>query len=99
MVETFAAGGAFLGASAARTGAASASAARAGGSSTVGAALRGIASGIGGAGWAAGSAAKDKAIAAPGAYANSLLGLANAKLDDARSRSPRPKTPPPLPDK
>lgn len=96
---TFAAGGAFLGAAAARTGAASATTARAGGSSFVGAALRGMASGIGSAGMAAGSAAKDKAIAAPGAYANSLLGLANAKLDEARQKSSRPKTPPPLPDK
>jgi len=96
---TFAAGGAFLGAAAARTGAASAGSARAGGSSFVGAALRGMASGIGSAGMAAGSAAKDKAIAAPGAYANSLLGLANAKLDDARNQSSRPKTPPPLPEK
>lgn len=95
---TFAAGGAFLGASAARTGAQAASAARAGGSSMAGAALRGMASGIGNAGWAAGSAAKEKAIASPGAYAGSLLGLANAKLEEARNpcTSVKLPTPPPL---
>lgn len=93
---TFAAGGAFLGASAASKGAQTASSARAGGSSMAGAALRGMASGIGNAGWAAGSAAKDKAIASPGAYAGSLLGLANAKLDQTR-QSDRPTSPPPPP--
>lgn len=93
---TFAAGGAFLGASAAMKGAQSASSARAGGSSMAGAALRGMASGIGNAGWAAGSAAKEKAIASPGAYAGSLLGLANAKLDQTRhSGKPSPAPPPP----
>lgn len=92
---TMAAGGAFLGASAARSGASAASSARAGGSSMAVAALRGMASGIGNAGWAAGSAAKEKAIASPGAYAGSLLGLANAKLDQTRQKAP----PPPLHDK
>ncbi|MCF1485506.1 P-type conjugative transfer protein TrbL [Agrobacterium vitis] len=92
----FAAGGAFLGAGAAMKGAESASSARAGGSSLAGAALRGMASGIGNAGWAAGSAAKEKAIASPGAYAGSLLGLANAKLDQTR-QSGRPAAPPPPP--
>ena len=92
---TFAAGGAFLGASAAMSGASAARSARAGGSSMAGAALRGMASGIGNAGWAAGSAAKEKAIASPGAYAGSLLGLANAKLDQSRQRSPAPPPPPP----
>lgn len=81
---TFAAGGAFLGASAAASGASAASVARAGGSSMATAAIRGMASGIASAGWAAGSAAKDKAIATPGAHAGSLLGLANAKLDKSR---------------
>lgn len=97
---TIAAGGAFLGASAARTGAQAASTARAGGSSMAGAALRGMASGIGNAGWAAGSAAKEKAIASPGAYAGSLLGLANAKLDQTRNSGTSTKlpTPPPLDD-
>jgi type IV secretion system protein TrbL len=99
---SFAAGGAFLGASAAAKGAETASTARAGGSSMMGAALRGMASGIGSAGWAAGSAAKDKAIASPGAYAGSLLGLANAKLDDSRQsggRSSSKPAPPPIDDK
>nr|WP_172690375.1 IncP-type conjugal transfer protein TrbI [Agrobacterium deltaense] len=91
-----AAGGAFLGAGAAMKGAQSASTARAEGSSMAGAALRGMASGIGNAGWAAGSAAKEKAIASPGAYAGSLLGLANAKLDQTR-QSGRPSAPPPPP--
>ena len=50
--------------------------------------LRGAAS----AGGALASAARDKAIGAPGAYAGSLLGLANAKLDKGSSGSP---TPPP----
>jgi type IV secretion system protein TrbL len=95
---TFAAGGAFLGASAAGAGASAARNARAGGSSMAGAALRGMASGVGHAGWAAGSAAKDKAIASPGAYAGSLLGLANAKIDEARQKSPRRPAPPPLQD-
>src|SRR6185312_2375004 len=81
---TFAAGGAFLGASAAGKGAAAASDARAAGSSIAGAALRGMGSGIGHAGWAVGSAAREKSISSPGAYAGSLLGLANAKLDQAR---------------
>ncbi|RWP15711.1 MAG: P-type conjugative transfer protein TrbL [Mesorhizobium sp.] len=98
---TFAAGGAFLGASAASRGAQTASDARAGGSSMASAALRGMASSVGSAGWAAGSAAKEKAIASPGAYAGSLLGLANAKLDQSpqsgRRTSSRP-VPPPIDD-
>ncbi|WP_026621619.1 type IV secretion system protein TrbL (plasmid) [Ensifer sp. WSM1721] len=92
---SFAAGGAFLGAAAATRGAQAASSARAAGSSFAGAALRGIASGIGGAAHAAGSAAKEKAIASPGAYAGSLLGLANAKLDQKR-HSGRTTPPPPI---
>ncbi|MGE9126175.1 hypothetical protein ACQKHH_28930, partial [Escherichia coli] len=99
---TFAAGGAFLGASAAAKGTQTASTARAGGSSLMGAALRGMASGIGSAGKATASAAKDKAIASPGAYAGSLLGLANAKLDDSRrshGRSSSNPVPPAIQDK
>ncbi|NSZ15184.1 conjugal transfer protein TrbL, partial [Agrobacterium fabrum] len=38
----------------------------------------------------------EKAIASPGAYAGSLLGLANAKLDQTR-QSGRPSAPPPPP--
>jgi type IV secretion system protein TrbL len=37
-------------------------------------------------GEAVGSAAKEKAIGSPGAHASSLLGLANAKLDQAQAR-------------
>jgi type IV secretion system protein TrbL len=48
---------------------------------------------------AAGSAAKEKAIGSPGAYAGSLLGLANAKLDQARGNSSAPTPPPEKPDK
>jgi type IV secretion system protein TrbL len=61
-----------------------------------GAALRGMASAIGNAAHATGSAAKEKAIASPGTYAGSLLGLANAKLDQTRL-SGRPTPPPPPP--
>jgi type IV secretion system protein TrbL len=50
-----------------------------------GAVLRGMAEGVGAAGAASASAMKDKAIGAPGAHASSLLGLANAKLDQGRS--------------
>jgi type IV secretion system protein TrbL len=90
----FAAGGAFLGASAASKGTAAASDARASGSSIAGAALRGMGSGIGHAGWAVGSAAREKSMSSPGAYTGSLLGLANAKLDQTR-HSGRPTPPPP----
>ena len=38
--------------------------------------------GAGSAGSALASAARDKAIGTPGAYAGTLLGLANAKLDN-----------------
>lgn len=92
---TFAAGGVFLGASAASNGAQTATEARAGGSTIAGAALRGMASGVGNAGGAVGSAAKEKAIGSPGAYAGSLLGLANAKLDQPRASSTMAAPPPP----
>jgi type IV secretion system protein TrbL len=49
-----------------------------------GAALRGFGAGIVSAGTAAGSAVKEKAIGSPGAYAGSIMGLANAKLDQSR---------------
>jgi type IV secretion system protein TrbL len=51
-----------------------------------GAALRGIGAGLSATGEAVGSAAKEKAIGSPGAHAGSLLGLANAKLDQAQAR-------------
>ncbi|MBB5577030.1 P-type conjugative transfer protein TrbL [Rhizobium paranaense] len=82
---SFATGAGFLAAGAAGAGFAAGQAARAAGSSVAGAALRGFGAGIGSAGMAAGSAAKEKAIGSPGAYAGSILGLANAKLDQARS--------------
>ncbi|WP_026622192.1 type IV secretion system protein TrbL (plasmid) [Ensifer sp. WSM1721] len=91
---SFAAGAGFLAAGAARAGVTAGQSARAAGSSLAGAALRGFGAGIGSAGSAAGSAAKEKAIGSPGAYAGSILGLANAKLDEARSGYNGPKPPP-----
>ncbi|WP_040678938.1 P-type conjugative transfer protein TrbL [Rhizobium mesoamericanum] len=91
---SFATGAGFLATGAAGAGFAAAQAARAAGSSVAGAALRGFGAGIGSAGKAAGSAAKEKAIGSPGAYAGSILGLANAKLDQARSGHSGPKPPP-----
>jgi type IV secretion system protein TrbL len=88
---SFAAGAGFLAAGAMGAGFAAGQAARSAGSSVGGAVVKGMMSGAGSAGRAAGSAAKDKAIGSPGAYAGSILGLANAKLDQSRGRS----TPPP----
>jgi type IV secretion system protein TrbL len=95
---SFAAGAGFLAAAAASRGFQAASAARAGGSSLGGAAMRGMEAGFGGAAGAVGSAAKEKAIGSPGAYAGSLLGLANAKLDQKPGRSAVPPAPPPIND-
>ncbi|PSS59964.1 P-type conjugative transfer protein TrbL [Ensifer sp. NM-2] len=91
---SFGAGAGFLAGGAVSAGLAAGQAARAAGSSVPGAALRGIGAGIGSAGKAAGSAAKEKAIGSPGAYAGSILGLANAKLDESRSAHRGPKQPP-----
>jgi type IV secretion system protein TrbL len=91
---SFAAGAAMLAAGAAGAGAAAAQSARAAGSSAGGAALRGIGAAIGSGAKAAGSAAKEKAIGSPGAYAGSLLGLANAKLDGSRGDPSGKPTPP-----
>ncbi|MBP1886557.1 P-type conjugative transfer protein TrbL [Sinorhizobium mexicanum] len=91
---SFAAGAGFLAGGAAGAGFAAGQAARAAGSSVAGAMLRGIGAGIGSAGRAAGSAAKEKSIGSPGAYAGSILGLANAKLDQSRSGHSGTKTPP-----
>ncbi|WP_085032719.1 P-type conjugative transfer protein TrbL [Ensifer aridi] len=92
---SFSAGAGFLAAGVAGAGFAAGQAARAAGSSFAGAALRGIGAGFGSAGKAAGSAAKEKAIGSPGAYAGSILGLANAKLDESRGgysgHKPRPE--------
>lgn len=93
-----AAGTAFLAAGAGVKGFHAANAARAGGSTLPGSVLRGMASGIGQAGLATGMAAKEKAIASPGAYAGSLLGLANAKLDQGQKpgKPVKTATPPPM---
>ncbi|MDK1376408.1 MULTISPECIES: P-type conjugative transfer protein TrbL [unclassified Sinorhizobium] len=91
---SFAAGGGFLAASAAGAGFATGQAARAAGASVMGSAFIGVGAGLGSAGKAAGSAAKEKAIGSPGAYAGSLLGLANAKLDEGRSGHSAPKRSP-----
>lgn len=96
---SFALGAASLAAGAVGAGAAAAQSARAAGSSVAGAALRGMGAGIGSAGKAAGSAAKEKAIGSPGAYAGSIMGLANAKLDQSRTGQSGPKTPPERNDK
>jgi len=88
-VASFAAGAGFLAAGGAGAGLAAGRAERGAGSTLAGAALRGIGSGLASAGRAAGSAAKDKAIGSPGAYAGSMLGLANAKLDEARGKHGR----------
>ncbi|WP_081159669.1 P-type conjugative transfer protein TrbL [Ensifer aridi] len=92
---SFSAGAGFLAAGVAGAGFAAGQAARAAGSSFAGAALRGIGAGFGSGGKAAGSAAKEKAIGSPGAYAGSILGLANAKLDESRGgysgHKPRPE--------
>ncbi|MDH4440755.1 MAG: P-type conjugative transfer protein TrbL [Rhizobium sp.] len=96
---SFAAGAGFLAAGAAGAGFAAAQAARAAGSSVAGAALRGMGASFSSGAQAAGSAAKEKAIGSPGAYAGSILGLANAKLDEQRGGHSGPKPPPELNDK
>ncbi|WP_020046775.1 P-type conjugative transfer protein TrbL [Rhizobium leguminosarum] len=93
---SFAAGAGFLATAAASRGFQAAGAARAGGASLGTAAMRGMEAGIGGAAGAVGSAAKDKAVGSPGAYAGSLLGLANTKLDQQQGRTASPPPPPPL---
>lgn len=96
---SFAAGAGFLAAGAAGAGFAAAQAARAAGSSVAGAALRGMGASFSSGAQAAGSAAKEKAIGSPGAYAGSILGLANAKLDQQRGGHSGPKPPPERNDK
>lgn len=58
-----------------------------------GAFVRGMSESFNSGVWAVSSAAKDKAIGSPGAYAGSILGLANAKLEQSTSATSRP-TPP-----
>ena len=96
---SFATGAGFLAAGAVGAGFAAAQAARSAGSSVAGAALRGIDAGFRSGAQAAGSAAKEKAIGSPGAYAGFILGLANAKLDEQRSGQSGPKPPPETNDK
>ncbi|MBW9069958.1 P-type conjugative transfer protein TrbL [Agrobacterium pusense] len=91
-------GAGFLISGATKRGFGAASAARAGGASLSSAALRGMQAGIGGATGAVGSAVKEKAIGSPGAYAGSMLGLANAKLDQPSGRPGTPPPPPPIKD-
>lgn len=90
---SFAAGAGFLAAGAAGAGFAAAQSARASGSSMAGAFVRGMSESFNSGVWAASSAAKDKAIGSPGAYAGSILGLANAKLEQSTSGKGTP-TPP-----
>jgi len=80
-------GGASLAWGAAKVGTASYSDARAQGSSMASAALKGMASGMGAAGGAVATAARDQAMDARGTFGTSTLGLANAKLDEARKTS------------
>lgn len=90
---SFVTGTGFLIAGGAAAGASVASAARAAGSSIPVAAIKGVASGFGAVGRAAGSAIKDNVVRAPGAHTGSIMGLANAKLDQTTDKS-RAKTPP-----
>jgi type IV secretion system protein TrbL len=87
-------GGANLAKSAAGAGFGAAQAARAAGSTRTGAGFRGAWTAIASATGSVGSAAKEKAIGYPGAYAGSIMGLANAKLDEGASGKSRPKPPP-----
>lgn len=88
---SFAAGGSALAWGGARAGAAAFSDARAGGSSFGAATLKGMGHGIGAAGSALASAARDKAVRVPGSWGASTMGLANAKLDQAEQTKSRPK--------
>jgi len=81
---SFAAGSAALVHGGGRAAASGYSAARAGGASVGASVLAGMRQGLGSTGGALASAARDQAIGAPGSYGTSTLGLANAKLDQAR---------------
>jgi type IV secretion system protein TrbL len=80
----FAAGSAALAMGGARAGAAGYSAARADGASFGAAALKGMTDGVGTAGGALASAARDRAVGA--SFGSTTLGLANAKLDRQRAQ-------------
>ena len=90
---SFAIGAGFLAAGAVGAGLAAAQSARASGASMSSALVTGMTEGVNSAVWAASSAAKDKAIGSPGAYAGSILGLANAKLEQSAAGKSGP-TPP-----
>ncbi|WP_333823957.1 P-type conjugative transfer protein TrbL [Pinisolibacter sp.] len=81
---SFAAGSAALVHGGGRAAASGYSAARAGGASVGASVLAGMRQGFGSTSGALASAARDQAIGAPGSYGTSTLGLANAKLDQAR---------------
>lgn len=81
---SFAAGSAALVHGGGRAAASGYSTARAGGASVGASVLTGMRQGFGSTGGALASAARDQAIGAPGSYGTSTLGLANAKLDQAR---------------
>ncbi len=81
---SFAAGSAALVHGGGRAAASGYSAARTGGASVGASVLAGMRQGFGSTGGALASAARDQAIGAPGSYGTSTLGLANAKLDQAR---------------
>jgi type IV secretion system protein TrbL len=89
---SFATGAGFLATGAMGAGFAAGQAARAAGASTLSAALQGMARGGAAGLTSVGSAAKEKAIGMPGAYAGSILGLANAKLE--HNRGPKASPPP-----
>jgi type IV secretion system protein TrbL len=92
-MASFAAGAAFLATGAARVGAAAEQSALSAEHSPPSAALRGIGAALGAGAGAVGSAAKEKAIGSPGAYAGTLLGLANSKLDGSQGQGGRPPPP------
>ncbi|WP_309239075.1 P-type conjugative transfer protein TrbL [Ensifer sp. ENS12] len=94
---SFATGAAFLAAGGTAAGIAAAKSARAAGASATASALHGMKHGAAASAQAAGSAAKDKAIGAPGAHAASLMGLANDKLDNKASTQGRGRRSPPDP--
>jgi type IV secretion system protein TrbL len=91
---SFIAGAGALAATATNTGIRAGHIAAASGASPGSAILRGMSAGFASAARAAGSAAKEKAIGSPGAHASSILGLANAKLEDGRNGRGAPASPP-----
>lgn len=89
---SFAMGASFLAARGATTGAVAARTQGAEVSSPVGAVAHGIKAAAGLTARALGSAAKEKAIGTPGAHAGSIIGLANAKLEQGALKVSRSNT-------